>query len=121
MLWAWVGLAFFGLGALIFLWVLIRPQRLLLDAEGFTVTGGLTRSPKKERWADTTEFFVYRLPRGGRMIGYDYRPGAARHPRMAAFNRRFGAEAALSKGWPKSPEVMAEELNADRFRAIGNG
>jgi hypothetical protein len=30
-------------------------------------------------------------------------------------------EAALSKGWPKSPEVIAEELNACRFRAIDDG
>ena len=114
-----LGMVFFGLCAAIFTWMLIRPQRLLLDSEGFTLVGGLVRSPEKVRWSDIEGFIVYRLPRAGKMIGYNYRPGM-RPPRpMAKLTRWLGADAALPKGWPKSVEKMVEELNSYREQAAG--
>jgi hypothetical protein len=119
-------IAFFGLCALVFAWRLVRPQRLLLDREGFTLLGGLARSPRKVAWRDLDGFFVYRLSRGTKMIGYNYRPGAREVPRLARFSRPFGADGALPMGWKQSPEAMVAQLNAYRAGALaestgGNG
>lgn len=111
----------FGLGALVFLLMLIRPQRLALDGQGFTLDGGLVRSPKLVRWRDIEPFFVYRLPRAGKMIGYNFRPGVKPETTMGRIARRFGADAALPKGWPMSPDALVEHLNAYRAQALGEG
>src|SRR5258708_6585975 len=71
----WCCMAFFGLGALVFFWLLIRPQMLVLDGQGFLLGGGLVRSPKLVRWKDIEGFHVYSLPRAGEMIGYNFAPG----------------------------------------------
>jgi len=76
-------------------------------------------SPKTTRWSEIEEFFVYRLPKGGKMIGFNYRPGASPHSTLSKINRRFGAEGALLNLWPGSPEAMAEELNEYRALALG--
>jgi hypothetical protein len=109
----------FGLGALIFLLMLVRPQRLALDGQGFTLSGGLVRSPKLVRWRDVEPFFAYRLPRAGKMIGYNFRTGVRPDTTMNRIARRFGADAALPKGWPMSPDAMVEHLNAYRAQALG--
>lgn len=109
----------FGSCAPFLLWLLIRPQRLRLDSEGFALEGGFVWSPKKVRWNDVDEFFVYRPPRGGKLIGYNYRPVARQGSPLSWLIRRFGADAALPKGWPRSPEKMTEELNAYRRSVLG--
>lgn len=116
---AQLGLGFFGLCSLIFAWLLIRPQRLVLDSQGFTLEGGLVRNPKKVYWRDIDEFLVYRLPRAGKMIGYNYKPGVRQDSALARITRKFGADAALPKGWPMSPEKMVAELNTWRLQAAG--
>ena len=108
---------FFGLCAVAFICMLVRPQRLLLDDEGFAIVGGLVRSPKKVYWRDVGEFFVYRLPFGPKAIGFNYKPGATRLPSLIKLNRRFGADAAFPTIWTVSPERMVEDLNAHRLRA----
>jgi len=111
---------FFGLGALVAAVLLVRPQRLRLDGEGFIVSGGFVRTPHKVPWRDIDPMFVYRLPRGGKMIGYNFVPGARERNRLAIINRRWaGAEAALPKLWSESPEQMVEEINAYRAKALG--
>ena len=114
----WLTLIFFGLGAIVFAWLLVRPQRLILDAEGFTVAGGLVRAPRRTGWAEVDHFFVYRLSRGGKMIGYNYAQGARPASALRDLGRRFGADGAISKGFPGSPERLVEELNAYRARAL---
>jgi hypothetical protein len=113
--------AFFGLCALVFAWMLVRPNRLLLDNEGFTQLGGFVRNPKKVLWAEIEEFFVYRLPRGGKMIGFNYRPGARPTSRLTKLNRWAGADGALQRGWPGSPESMVQKLNDLRLQATRGG
>ena len=114
----WLGLALFGLGVLVFAWLLVRPQRLVLNDSGFTVAGGLVRTPWHVRWDEVDGFFVYRLPRGGKMIGYNYAEGARPESVLLSLNRRFGADGALSKGFPGSPEQLVEELNRHRAQAL---
>jgi len=107
--------AFFGLGALVFAWLLVRPQRLILDSDGFTMTGGLVISPKTIRWSDVDRFFI--LPLGTRMIGFTYRDRS--HPALLRnLNRRAtGADGALPASWNADPDKVVEELNAYRQRA----
>ncbi len=114
-------LAFFGLCAVVFAAVLIRPERLVLDDEGFTRRGGIVWSPKKIYWRDVDRFFVYRAAWGVKMVGFNYKPGARDVPSTAKLNRLFGAEGALSTFWARSPEKMVEELNAYCSRAMSNG
>jgi hypothetical protein len=117
--WRWWGGAFFGLGAVTFSWLLIRPQQLILDPEGFTVRGGLVRSPKRIAWRSIDPFFLYQLPRGGKMIAYNFRPGAGPDPTLLRkLNRRLGADGSLPRLWPGSPSRFVEELNAYREQAL---
>jgi hypothetical protein len=88
------------LATAIFMVVLVSPMRLVLDRDGFTVKGGLIFSPRKEQWSDVGEFFVLRLARGGKMIGY---------------RRKSGTDAGLPGGWALSTVEMVGMLN--RYRA----
>jgi hypothetical protein len=117
----WLGVIFFGLGVLVFSWLLIRPQRLSLDAEGFTVAGGMIRTPWKIRWQDVSEFLVIQLPRGGKMVGFNYVPGARKTSALSRVARMSGADGGLPKSWPGSVEDMVDELNDYRIRATGGG
>lgn len=114
----WLGGVFFGLCSVVFAFLLVRPQRLLLAPTGFTVAGGLVRTPTQVLWRDVTPFFVYRLPRGGKMIGYNFAPGARKVSPLIRVNRLAGAEGALPKVWPGSPERMVERINAYREQAL---
>lgn len=114
----WPLVIFFGLCALVFLALLIRPQRLVLDATGFSVEGGFARSPSKIAWSDIDEFFVWRLPRGGRSVAYRYRPDARNVPGTVRASRAFGADGALPRPWRSNPDALAAELNAYREQAI---
>jgi hypothetical protein len=114
----WFVLLFFGACAVVFAIMLVRPQVLILDASGFMVSGGLVRSPRKVLWRDVRGFHVYRLPKGGKMIGYFLEPSVRKDTAMAKINRGLGADGALPKGWPGSPEKMVEDLNAYRLWAL---
>src|SRR5689334_3682799 len=41
----WLAIGLFSLGVLMCLILLVRPQRLILDRDGFTMTGGFTLKP----------------------------------------------------------------------------
>src|SRR5438270_646838 len=119
--WRWWCGALFGLGVLVFSWLLIRPQRLTLDQEGFSVSGGLARSPKKIPWRNIEPFFLYQLPRGGKMIAFNFKPGAEVHRTLLMkLNAKLGADGSLPRLWPGSPHNLVDELNAYRERAIEN-
>ncbi len=115
---AWLCMVFFGLGVVVAIVQLVRPQRLLLDNEGFTLVGGMVRRPRKERWADVRGFVVFRLPRGGTMVGYNYAPGAEPKSKLLAISRGMGCDAGLGKGWPGGDAAMVEQLNAYRQQAL---
>lgn len=115
----WLALGFVTLCVASFTWMLVRPQVLELDAKGFTLSGGFVRSPKTVLWRDVEKFVVYRLPRGGKMIGYMLEPAARKDTALSRMARGFGADGALPKGWPGSPEKMVEDLNAYRLWARG--
>jgi hypothetical protein len=115
---AWLCTGFFGLCSATLAWLLIHPHTLTLDESGFTLSGGLVRAPKTTAWRDVEGFFVYRLPKGGKMIGYNFAPGVRKDTVMAKIVRGLAADGVLPKGWPQSPDKMAETLNAYRARAL---
>jgi hypothetical protein len=109
---------FFGLCAVVFLWLLVRPQTLTLDAEGFTVAGGFVRSPRKTLWREIEGFFIYRLPRGGTMVGFNFAPGIRPTTALMKLNRRLGVDGAVPRLFPGSAESLAEELNSYRDQFV---
>jgi hypothetical protein len=117
-----VGLGFlatvFGLGAVAMAYILIRPLRLILDEEGFTLAGGLFRAPKKILWRDIDHFFVLDLSadpfiQGVKAIAFNYKPGV---PKNSVIGNR--SDGRLPGFWPKGTEDMVDELNAYR---LGDG
>jgi hypothetical protein len=115
--WRWWAGGFFGLCSLVFVCLLVRPQRLTLDEGGFTLSGGLSRSPRKVAWEITTPFFIYQLPRGGKKVAYGLTFDPNRSP-LARLNRRLGADGLLPGLWPDGPDQLCSELNAYREQAL---
>lgn len=107
---------FFGLCAAVFAWLLVSPGRVLLDAEGFTVKGGLF--PWTIRWRDVDAFVPLEYSRV-RMVGFRYARGY-RHPSRRRFTRWRGADEMLPILW-RSPTKVANELNEYRKRALTTG
>jgi hypothetical protein len=112
------GTGFFALCSLVFIIQLVRPQKLSLDQEGLSLSGGLLRSPTKIAWRDVTHFFVVQIRPGTSMIGFNYSADASNKPRGAAFSRRIaGADGALSGVWAGSNASVVDKLNAYRLLA----
>jgi hypothetical protein len=115
----WSGV-FFSACSAVFIVLLLRPQRLVLNDEGLLLSGGLQRSPTKIAWRDVSEFFIVPIRPGTSMIGFNY-ANALNRPRGAAFSRRIsGADGAISGVWPGSKKALVDQLNAYRERAQKN-
>jgi hypothetical protein len=115
----WLAGGFFGLCAIVFAWLLVRPMRLILDPQGFSIGGGLVLSPKKTLWRDVDQFFVYGVAPARKMVGFNYKPGVRDRSKLVKFSRRTagvdGALPILSRG---SPEQLVAELNDYRRHAL---
>jgi hypothetical protein len=112
--WGLVGL--FGLLAAISVARLVRPIRLVLDGEGFTVGGGLQSKTWGYRWSEVEGF--HKFSQAGRrewpVIGFTLAEGA-RGP--DALNAAAGLQSALPK-MPGSLETMVQTLNDYRAQAL---
>ncbi len=118
--WRIYGGGFFGLGVIVFAWLLVRPQTLTLDDEGFTLSGGLTLPSRVKTipWRDVEEFFVFSTGNGSKLIGIDFKPGASERTRYARFSRTaFGADGGLPGYWSGGCENVVQQLNEYRARA----
>jgi len=122
-----LGGGFFGLGALVFAAILLNPQTLRLDEEGFEVAGGLQRKPYKTLWRDVARFRLWRTGRLGSptFVAYDYVPGyeppaePSRAAKLLKFNRKMGLpDAALPAGWAIPAAALCERLDDRRRRVI---
>ncbi|TIU30991.1 MAG: hypothetical protein E5W38_17475 [Mesorhizobium sp.] len=107
-----LGISFFGLCSLIFAWLIIRPHFLILDGGGFTVGGGLIRTPFKIAWQDVQGFHI-RRQRRSKAVGFRFEPSAK--PRS---DGRPRIEGGLPRGWRLSTEKMVETLNSYRLQAL---
>jgi hypothetical protein len=115
----WPILLFSGLSAAIFVVLLLRRRSLELDARGFMLRGGLIRFPRKVLWRDIEPFFLYRLPKGGKMIGYKFVPASRKEMGLERAADSLEADDTMIDEWRRSPEQMVEDLNAYRHWALG--
>ena len=117
--WRWLCGGFFALGVAVFAAVTVWPQRVTLDAQGFTISGGLARRPRHRAWRDVDHFYPHRLPRGGTMVFYQLADHARPDTWMGDMNRRWGGDGLLPKTLPGKPAAIAAEFNAYREAALG--
>ena len=113
----WICIALGGLGIPVLVAMLVRPIRLILDQDGFTLDGRY-RAPRKTAWRDVEEFVVYQLPKGGKVVTYNLAPHVRKNSALARFVREHGGDHCLSNLWPLPIETLAETLNAYRSRAL---
>lgn len=106
---------FFALCALAFVAMLLRPHRLRLDPEGFTLSGGLTRTPTMIEWRDVGDFHVRPLSRGAKMVAFKYAEGAG-----VPFGGALGKSGGIPGVWPHGPETLVNRLNDYRDAALNN-
>jgi hypothetical protein len=66
-----------------FAWMFIRPRRLVLDEQGFALTGGYVWRAIRFRWQDVGEFYVYQRAKGGEAIGFKLKQPTRDHARLA--------------------------------------
>lgn len=109
----WFELAFFGVGALVFVIALARGMGLSLDEDGFTLAT-IWRSSTFE-WRDVSEFVVGSAARQ-KMILFDDRPQG----NLSDINRRLTGHncaipAVMTSG---SMQEVCDQLNAFRARAL---
>jgi hypothetical protein len=123
-----LGAGFFGLNAVIFGALLLRPQTLVIDRDGFELGGGLLRAPHRTAWRDVRGFRVWRSGRwfGPKLVAYDYRAGwepapeAPRAAKLLKFNRDRGwPDAALPGMRTLSASALSEKLNDSKRAAAG--
>jgi hypothetical protein len=107
---AWFAIGFFGFCAVMGIVVLVRPQRLELNSSGFSVSGGLMRGQHLTHWREVEKFYVIRLPKGVKMVGFDYKPEAMPDTAMVRVAGTMGLQGSLTQGLGPSPESLAEEL-----------
>lgn len=110
----WVLGPCFALAVPMFAALLARPQRLMLDAHGFTLSGGLMTRPVSVAWSATTAFFVVHVL-GIALVGFD-EVGAPPQP-ATLFRRIVGADGAFAGIWAGSSAALVATLNAARDRA----
>ena len=110
---------FFGLAAVVFAALLIRPQRLTLDSRGLTVSGGLAPKAWSVAWADLDHF----EPMAGTdLVGFTYRVGAGGASSLGKLNRKISnVDGAIPGSWPMSAAEMAVLLEDYRAKALTNG
>jgi hypothetical protein len=116
-------IVFLAVPLLRLLWLLIRPYNLLLDGEGFTLSGGTCSKPQKTAWQDVERFFI----RGSGIPGPQFVAWgcvAGRSPKRWAFMSHFLApdgelaDGALPNLWTLSAPELEQRLNAYRARAL---
>jgi len=117
--WRWACGIFFGLGVVVFAISLLRPHRLFLDGEGFTITGGVMLKSWRYSWTDIERFKPFQVSAASVLVGFDFCPAFERSKVFGPVNRALGVDAALPGSWPMPTARMVEFLNDYRDRALG--
>jgi hypothetical protein len=116
--WGWLAVAFFGVGALIAVLMLLPGAGgLRLDADGFEMTSLFRRH--RSRWTEVSEFEVVRLPPSlQKMVVFD--DARTKDSALAKANRSLaGRTGGLPDNYSLSYEDLAAIMNAWRARATG--
>ena len=99
-----------------FAWMAIRPRRLLLDKEGFTLSGGYDIRPRRVLWREINPPFVTKLGRGGVVVAVPFKP-PPRDRSNFTDAPPAGRPMLVLQGWDEAPETMAQDLNRWRDQA----
>jgi len=108
-------LAFFGLCAVVGLWMLMAPARLVIGPEG--VTERVLGATKLYRWSEVYDFRPAMIGLTSMTVGFSFtaeRPGWA--PLRRLNQALSGVPDSLNAGWEVGPLALAELLNASRER-----
>ncbi len=112
----WLGVGFFGVGALVAA-VMLLPGAggLRLDSDGFEMTSLFRRH--RSRWSEVGEFEVARVPPSRqKMVVFD--DARTEHGALAKVNRKLvGRTGGLSDNYGLSHEDLAAVMNEWRARA----
>jgi hypothetical protein len=115
---AYLGIVFFGAGAVAFA-VQLHPKSayLHLTADGF-VMRNLFRSMPMVAWRDVSRFFTVRM-KGATMVAWNYAPGYGEHGAGRAIAKAIaGAESALPDTYGMKPDDLADFMNALRAQCV---
>jgi hypothetical protein len=113
----WAGESFLVLGTLVFVFLLLHPQRLRLTESGFEFTLGISRRHNYRRaWSECTGFHAAKVRRVPVIAYSTDRVGA---PALPHLSRRLarGDEALLADYAGISSEALAALMNDYRRRA----
>ena len=102
-----IGLVFFGLCTVAILIRVVRPDRLTLTADGFTLRDW--KQTQKIRWSDVKEFVVWSSA-GSSMASWILHDDARRVSFMARINSPFGLDGSIGIAWPRPPHEMRDLL-----------
>jgi hypothetical protein len=111
----WLTVLFFGFCFLTGVLQLMRPTRLRMTPQGFTIEMFPWR-PRTVSWGDVDEFFLW-TRRGAKLVAFSYVPGRAPDGLITRANRAVGAEGALPAGLRVRPERLLELMQAWKDRA----
>ncbi len=109
--WAgWLDMAFFGLGVLVSLWRLVRPDTLTISSEGlqYTVLWRVIRV----QWPDVTEFMPWRPTLFSTFVGMNFAASYQPQAGLRRFNTAaLGIGGSLGSGWEVDSMSLCELLN----------
>ncbi|MGJ0426417.1 hypothetical protein [Methylocystis sp.] len=113
-----IGVVFFGVPLLKLLWLLIRPYNLLMDDEGFTLSGGTCMTAQKTAWRDIERIYVRNDSNFfDRLFASVYVAGPSF--KRSTFTSLFlEPDKALPGLWTLSAPDLEQRLNAYRARAL---
>ncbi len=114
----WLCILFFGFCAAAFLAQLLKPQRLVLDADGFQVEGGL-KPGRKVAWGEVEAFFAWKLPKGGTMVAWRLRE-KPQHAPVGNFGRGPGVDGVLPRTLTLGTKALLAEMEAWRERGTAS-
>jgi hypothetical protein len=109
---AWLASAFFGVGALFALALVVRPGQLTIDEDGMTLEQLWRRT--RFDFDDCSDFRTGSIPVSGqRIVSFDWTK--ARAPRLGRFNQRVsGGNSALPDTFGLTATELAHLLNGRR-------
>lgn len=110
----WSNALFTGVFTVLALWIMIRPHRLRLDDDGFTLSGGLHWSPMRVAWRDVEKFVAKTYGTRWVQIGIRFRPRVKR----SWLSGWLDIDDSLPGGWDLSDAEMVDYLNEHRIIAM---
>ena len=108
----YLGMAFFGLIAVLCVWHLLRPPRLTVSQEGVRYT--TLWGEKAFSWDDVVEFVPTKV-RSTTFVGLNYSVDYRRNGGLRKFNSEWlGVDGTLPVGWEVDPPDLCDLLNRAR-------